>query len=94
MLDDLTKQLKNEKVWSIDQDREGVLWFGTRTDGLYRSKFGTVNHFTKREGLVSDSIFQIVVDKDDRLWMSGPEGVFNIELRRSCPNGPAILLIV
>jgi ligand-binding sensor domain-containing protein/signal transduction histidine kinase len=77
--DDLTMQLKDEKVWSIDQDRQGALWFGTRTDGLYRSKFGKVTHFTTKEGLVSDSIFQVVADKDDRLWMSGPEGVSTVK---------------
>ena len=73
--DGATERLKDEMVWSIHQDSDGGLWFGTRANGLYRWKSGAMTHYTRAQGLASDSIFQILEDKDNRFWMSGPAGV-------------------
>jgi ligand-binding sensor domain-containing protein/signal transduction histidine kinase len=73
--DEVTERLKEERVWSIHQDSEGGLWFGTRTNGLYRWKAGAITHYTTAQGLASDNIFQILEDKENRFWISGPAGV-------------------
>ena len=88
--DGITTALRDEKVWSIDQDQDGDLWFGTRTDGLYRLKGGSVKHFTMKDGLVSDSIYQVVADTNSCLWMSGPDGVSMVRSQDldMLPTGP------
>jgi ligand-binding sensor domain-containing protein/signal transduction histidine kinase len=73
--DSVTEKLRDEKVWSIHQDPEGTLWFATRTNGLYRWKSGELAHFTVADGLVSDSIYQLIEDGRSNFWMSGPDGV-------------------
>lgn len=73
--DALTEKLRDEKVWSMHEDMSGVLWLATRTNGLYRWKSGKLAHFTMADGLVSDSVYQLIEDGDGNFWMSGPDGI-------------------
>jgi signal transduction histidine kinase/streptogramin lyase len=73
--DEVTKALKNEKIWAIKQDSDGGLWFGTRTGGLYRWRFGKLTHYTTAEGLASNSIFELLEDRSGNFWISGPNGI-------------------
>lgn len=67
--------LAQMKVWTIHEDSDGSLWFGTRDNGLYRLRNGRMAHFTAKDGLASDAIYQILEDDEGHLWMSGPKGV-------------------
>ncbi len=69
--------LGREKIWSIYEDRRGGLWLGTRGGGLLRIKFGKIARLSMRDGLPSNSIYQIVEEYPGKLWMSGPAGVFS-----------------
>ena len=73
--DDVTKALGDEKIWSMHEDEDGAVWFATRTNGLYRWKSASLAHLTTAEGLVSNSIYQVLEDGDHNFWMSGPDGV-------------------
>lgn len=79
--DEATQELHDEKVWSMHEDEDGALWFATNTDGLFRWKAGRMTHLTTAQGLVSDSIYQILEDPQHRFWISGSQGVSTI--RRS-----------
>jgi ligand-binding sensor domain-containing protein/signal transduction histidine kinase len=67
--------LKEEKVWAEHEDSDGGLWFGTRTNGLYRLRNGVLTHYTTADGLAGNSILSILEDNSRHLWMSGPQGV-------------------
>ncbi len=69
--------LKQEKIWSIYVDGKN-LWLGTRGGGLVLVRDGKITRFTARDGLVSNSIYQIVDDRAGRLWLSSPVGVFSV----------------
>jgi ligand-binding sensor domain-containing protein/signal transduction histidine kinase len=69
--------LKQEKIWSIYVDGKN-LWLGTRGAGLVLIRDGRTTRFTTKEGLVSNSIYQIVDDRAGRLWLSSPVGVFSV----------------
>ncbi len=75
--DSAFRQLGNERVWSILPSADGTLWLGTRGDGLYRIRNGSVTHLTVRDGLLSNSIYQILDDTRGRLWFSTPAGIFS-----------------
>jgi signal transduction histidine kinase/ligand-binding sensor domain-containing protein len=79
--DEVTKGLSNEKIWAISEDSDGGLWFGTRTGGLYRWRFGKLTHYTTKQGLASNSIFELVQDKNGSFWISGPNGISVINRR-------------
>ncbi len=74
-------RLRDEKVWAIHEDPEGALWFGTRTSGLFRWRSGQLNAFTTAQGLVYNSIYQILEDRGGTLWLSGPNGISSIARR-------------
>ncbi len=71
-------------VLTLHARADGALWVGTDGDGLVRIRPGaegfTVDRFTTREGLPSDGIFQILEDRQERLWMSSNRGVFRVDL--------------
>jgi len=73
--DAVTGALSEEKVWAIHEDSDGGLWFGTRNDGLFRWKQNQLTHYTTEQGLASNSIYQIVEDRQGSFWMSGPNGI-------------------
>ncbi len=55
--------------------RTAALWFGTRSNGLYRWKANRLAHYTTAQGLASNSIYQIVEDRKGGMWLSGPNGI-------------------
>jgi len=73
--DGATEALKGEKVWAIHEDSDGGLWFGTRTAGLYRWRSGKLTHYTVAQGLASSGIYELLEDRNNNLWMSGPNGI-------------------
>jgi ligand-binding sensor domain-containing protein/signal transduction histidine kinase len=79
--DAVTEALRHEKIWAITEDSDGGLWFGTRTGGLYRWRFGKLIHFTTAQGLASNSIYELLQDRRDNFWISGPNGISVINRR-------------
>ena len=76
----VTQELSREKVWSILEDAHGAIWFGTRDHGLFRYRSGELAHFTVAQGLASNSIFQLLEDRFDQLWISSPNIISSIPL--------------
>ena len=78
--DAATDGLRSEKVWSISATRDGALLFGTRHGGLYEYSQGHLEHFTMAQGLSSDSIYKMLGDRKDHLWLSGPDGISRVSI--------------
>ena len=49
-------------------DSKGNLWFGTDNDGAYKYDGNTFFHFTKEDGLTSNSITSIQEDRNGHIW--------------------------
>ena len=73
--DEAVRALQEEKIWAIHQDPNGGLWFGTRAGGLYRWQSGKLTHYTVAQGLASNSIYELLEDRNGKLWISGPNGI-------------------
>ncbi|MGD0479699.1 MAG: two-component regulator propeller domain-containing protein [Terracidiphilus sp.] len=73
--------LRGQKVYAIIQDREGVMWFGSRGSGLWSLHRSELRHYGSAQGLLSDNILGIVEGKEDRLWISSSEGIFSVRRR-------------
>ena len=79
--DAATRGLRSEKVWSISTIHNGsAMLFGTRHGGLYEYSQGQLSHFTTAQGLSSDSIYKMLRDQNDHLWLSGPDGVSRLSI--------------
>lgn len=70
--------LRQNTILSVFQDAGGTLWIGTKDQGLFRFKAGKLEAFTSAEGLFSDSIYSILEDHRDNLWLNSSRGIFRI----------------
>ena len=75
-----TAALAEEKVWSILEDNDGALWFGTRGHGLFRYVEGKITAYTTAQGLATNSIYQLLADQRGSLWLSGPTTISSFPL--------------
>jgi ligand-binding sensor domain-containing protein/signal transduction histidine kinase len=71
--------LRNEKIWAMYLDSNGTLWLGTRGGGLLRFRAGKILRFTRDSGLLTNTIFQILEDRYQKLWMSTSSGVISAD---------------
>lgn len=78
--------LSSNDVGAIYEDTSGTLWFGTSSGGLNRfdRNLETFEHFTEREGLPINNIYEILEDEQNNLWLSTDKGLsrFNIKTRK------------
>ena len=73
--------LAEDGVWSIFQDKEGFLWFGT-LGGASRYDGETFVTFTTMDGLVSNSVRSIFQDREGLIWFGTHDGVSRYDGKR------------
>lgn len=56
-------------VTALVPDADGSMWVGTGGNGLYRLKNGSIEHYDKRNGLLSDVIQTLYLDPQNTLWI-------------------------
>src|ERR1043165_8704885 len=61
--------LAGSTVYSMVQDKEGFLWFGTDI-GLSRFDGTHFKNFTRADGLPDNEIIQLFADSKGRIWIS------------------------
>ncbi len=83
----LPEAVSQKPVVSIHEDKQRTLWIGTDGGGLVRMKNekpellpnpGNFTYYTSKQGLFSDTIFEILEDDRENLWMSSLAGVFRV----------------
>ncbi len=70
------------QITSMYQNKKDILWIGTAQGLLkYKTKEGTAELFTTKNGLSNNRIYSIIEDKANNLWISTSNGIskFNIE---------------
>ncbi len=84
-------------VLTMYEDTASDLWFGTRGNGLVRYRGGDLRTFSAEDGLLSNTIYQILEDDRQNLWMSSNNGIFQVaraELERKASGGDRALRTV
>ena len=88
--------LNNNYVFSILQDNNNNIWFGTGGGGVskYDGKYFT--YFTEKEGLSNDNVLSILQDKSNNLWFATRFGlsrmkVENLNLKVNNPELPLFI---
>ena len=56
-------------------DRNGSLWIGTESEGIYRIYQGAVDHFAVANGLTGNSVDSIYEDVEGDLWVTTDKGI-------------------
>jgi signal transduction histidine kinase/ligand-binding sensor domain-containing protein/DNA-binding response OmpR family regulator len=71
------KGLVHNNVEDIYEDREGVLYIGTR-GGLSLIANGQFTNYTTQDGLIDNYIYFILEDELEHLWLAGRTGISRI----------------
>ena len=69
-----TEGLEKFHVFSLLEDRTGVLWFGTIGGGLYRYDGSSFVRYTTADGLPDNSILCMLEDKVGNIWFGTDSG--------------------
>ncbi len=77
-------EIKNVKILNgfgsmdalcFEEDRKGNLWIGTNGQGLFKLSNKKLTRFSAAEGLHSDYIYQVSLDKRNMLWCAHRGGL-------------------
>jgi len=66
--------LAENVVFSISQDREGAMWFGTAGGGVSRFD-GAWRRYTTSDGLSDSFVWSVFQDRDGGIWFGTNDGV-------------------
>lgn len=69
--------LGGDIVYSIAQEPNGVLWFGT-DGGVSRYDGKSWHNYTKRDGLLEDNVYALAVAPNGDIWAGSRRGVTRI----------------
>ena len=64
------------RIWAIEQDNNGDMWFGTIDAGAWRYDGKTLTNYTEKDGLSDKTIHTIYKDRKGKLWFATNYGVF------------------
>jgi len=56
-------------------DRQGTLWIGVYSQGIYRVRDGKVEHFGSSDGLSADLVHNFYEDQEGNLWVATTAGL-------------------
>lgn len=56
-------------VWSMIEDRDGAIWFGTDGEGVRKYDGKTFTTYTTKNGLAGNMVRCILADRDGRIWI-------------------------
>jgi signal transduction histidine kinase/ligand-binding sensor domain-containing protein len=73
--------LTGNRVRSIYEDAEGMLWIGTYDDGLSRFRDGRFFNYRTEHGLYNNGVFQILEDRRGYFWISCNKGIYRVSRR-------------
>ncbi len=63
-------------VVDISEDRDGAVWVATVQEGVFVLKSSVWHHLSRTEGLPTNTIYSIVFDELDHVWMTSNKGLF------------------
>lgn len=73
----LSCQLGNQMTNGIRRDRQGKIWVATYEAGVYvfDNKGTLIHRINQRNGFFANSVHHLYMDRENRIWMSTPDGV-------------------
>lgn len=71
--------LAGHAIAAITQTTDGVIWSGSKGDGLFRFQGGQTESLSTRDGLSSDVILSLAPDRDGSLWIGTPDGLNHLQ---------------
>lgn len=70
--------LSDHVTTAITQSTDGAMWVGTNGDGLDRWQSGKMQHFSTRNGLLSEVVLALAPGANGSVWAGTPDGLNHI----------------
>lgn len=70
--------LASQNCWTIEEDKNGVLYFGTNNNGISILRDDKFKNLTTKDGLPDNKVFCIKADKNNTIWLATGKGVAKI----------------
>lgn len=67
--------LKRTIITSVTQDASGAIWIATLSRGVYKWHNNKYTHYSINQGLISDVVYSVVCDVNNRIWAVTSSGV-------------------
>jgi len=86
IVDGVAKKVKNgnedfnEIIYSIYQDGDGDLWFGSLNKGIFLYREGKFYNLSKEKGLFDDLVPVILEDGEGNFWTGSNNGIFSFSI--------------
>ncbi|MEL7117910.1 MAG: two-component regulator propeller domain-containing protein, partial [Bacteroidota bacterium] len=76
--------LYDVKVYDLFEDKSGLIWVGTFSNGLFALNPNDFSYkqYTEEDGLPGRTIFGILQDKEGMLWLSTNNGLSKFDFRK------------
>ncbi len=81
----LTQRFKNIRINAIKHEADGTVWIATEANGVARySKNGRIKFITDKEGLLSNTVRDLLIVKNKEVWVGTKFGlsIFNKETNK------------
>src|SRR5665213_1350531 len=72
-------ELSDRVITAIVQTSDGAIWTGTNGDSLDRWQSGKLQHYSLRDGLLSEIILALAPGANGSIWVGTPDGLNHIE---------------
>lgn len=72
-------ELSDRVITAIVQTSDGAIWTGTNGDSLDRWQAGRIQHYSVRNGLLSEIILALAPGANGSVWVGTPDGLNHIE---------------
>jgi ligand-binding sensor domain-containing protein len=69
------KGINPEQMSSLFVDRDGSVWLGTHSEGVYRMHGERMDHFGSEHGLSSNDVTDFYQDREGNLWLATSKGM-------------------
>lgn len=66
-------------IFKISELKNGEIWFCTGT-GISRLRGGQFTNFSSTNGLGTDSVFQVITEFSDKMWMTSNRGISCVKI--------------
>jgi ligand-binding sensor domain-containing protein len=67
--------LLGHPITAITQTADGIVWLGSKDEGLFGHEEGKTRHISTKDGLLSDVILTLAASQDGSLWVGTPDGL-------------------
>jgi len=64
----LTSKVNDPSFFDVLEDRKGNLWFASRDSGLYSFTGQSLQHYTTKDGLASNTVLHLYEDRSGNIW--------------------------